>query len=79
MQVSLKFLASETQKKRTKSKTRCRCEHVFGYVTNSMGDFFTKNIGFERVEGVVGLINLTYNICRYEQIVRLNILPIKNV
>jgi IS5 family transposase len=44
---------TEKQKKKnnTKSRTRCRCEHVFGYVTNSMGDFFTRNIGFERVRG----------------------------
>jgi IS5 family transposase len=65
-------------KNKTKSKTRCRCEHVFGHVTNSMGDFFTRNIGFERVKGVVGLINLTYNICRYEQIVRLDLLPLRS-
>jgi IS5 family transposase len=59
------------------SKTRCRIEHAFGFVTNSMNDFYIKSIGFKRAKGVIGLINLVYNMCRYEQIVRLNLLPIK--
>jgi IS5 family transposase len=62
---------------RIKSKTRCRVEHVFGFVTNSMNDFYIQTIGFQRAKGVIGLINLVYNMCRYEQIVRLNLLPIK--
>jgi len=62
---------------RVKSKIRCRCEHVFGFVTNSMNDFYIQSIGFQRVKGVIGLINLVYNMCRYEQIVRLDLLPIK--
>ena len=28
-------------------------------------------------EGIIGLINLLYNMCRYEQIARLNLLSIK--
>ena len=63
---------------RVKSKIRCRCEHVFGFVTNSMNDFYIQSIGFQRAKGVIGLINLVYNMCRYEQIVRLDILPINN-
>ena len=62
-----------------KSKIRCLCEHVFGFITNSMGDFYIQSIGFIRAKGTVGLINLLYNMCRYEQIVRLNLLPIKKV
>jgi IS5 family transposase len=60
-----------------KSKIRCRVEHPFGFVTNSMNDFYIKSIGFQRAKGIIGLINLVYNMCRYEQIVRLNLLPIK--
>jgi IS5 family transposase len=60
-----------------KSKVRCRVEHVFGFVTQSMGDFFMRNIGFARAKGIIGLTNLIYNMCRYEQIVRLNLLPLK--
>jgi len=62
---------------RVKSKIRCRCEHVFGFVTNSMNDFYIQSIGFQRTKAVIGLINLVYNMCRYEQIVRLDLLPIK--
>jgi len=70
---------TEEQKEnnRIKSKTRCRVEHAFGFVTNSMNDFYIQSIGFRRAKGVIGLINLVYNMCRYEQIVRLNLLPIK--
>jgi hypothetical protein len=60
-----------------KSKVRCRAEHAFGFVSNSMGDFYIRSIGFLRAKGVIGLINLVYNMCRYEQIVRLNLLPIR--
>jgi len=34
-------------------------------------------IGLKRAKGIIGLINLVYNMCRYEQIVRLNLLPVK--
>jgi IS5 family transposase len=66
----------QKENNRIKSKTRCRVEHVFGFVTNSMNYFYIQSIGFQRAKGVVGLINLVYNMCRYEQIVRLNLLPI---
>jgi IS5 family transposase len=67
----------QKENNRIKSKTRCRVEHAFGFVTNSMNDFYIQSIGFQRAKGVIGLINLVYNMCRYEQIVRLNLLPIK--
>jgi IS5 family transposase len=68
---------TEEQKEhnRIKSKVRCRVEHAFGFVSNSMGDFYIRSIGFIRAKGIIGLINLVYNMCRYEQIVRLNLLP----
>jgi IS5 family transposase len=54
-----------------KSGTRSRVEHIFGFVTNSMHDFFSRCIGFQQIKGVIGLINLFYNMLRYEQITRL--------
>jgi IS5 family transposase len=66
----------QKESNRIKSKTRCRVEHVFGYITNSMHDFFSRCIGFQRIQGVIGLINLFYNMIRYEQIVRCNIQPV---
>ena len=67
----------QKESNRIKSKTRCRVEHIFGFVTNSMNDFYIQSIGFRRAKGIIGLINLVYNMCRYEQIVRLNLLTIK--
>ncbi len=50
---------------RTKSKTRCRIEHVFGFMTGSMHGITLRSIGIERAEFNIGLTNLVYNICRY--------------
>jgi IS5 family transposase len=61
---------------RVKSKTRSRVEHIFGFVTNSMHDFFSRCIGFRRIKSVIGLINLFYNMLRYEQIIRLQLNPV---
>jgi IS5 family transposase len=61
-----------------KSSIRSRVEHVFGFVTNSMNDFYIRSIGFRRAKSIIGLINLVYNMCRYEQIVRLNLIYIKH-
>jgi len=55
-----------------KSKIRARVEHVYGFVSNSMSDFFSRLIGFERNKCVIGLINLIYNMCRYEQLLRID-------
>ena len=67
----------QKESNRIKSKTRCRVEHIFGFITQNMNDFHIQSIGFERAKGIIGLINLVYNMCRYEQIVRLNLLPIR--
>jgi IS5 family transposase len=62
---------------REKSKTRARVEHVFGFMEQSMNGLFVKSVGIKRATGIIGLINLTYNLFRYEQIIRLNILDVK--
>lgn len=55
-----------------KSKIRVRVEHVFGYMTNSMNNGLNlRAIGKERIDSIIGLLNLTYNLFRYEQLVRL--------
>lgn len=59
---------------RQKSKTRARVEHVFGFMEQSMNGLWVRSVGIVRATGVIGLINLTYNLFRYEQVVRLNIL-----
>ena len=73
-----KSRTTEKENNRIKSKTRCRVEHAFGFVTNSMNDFKIRSIGLRKAKGIIGLVNLVYNMCRYEQIIRLNLLSIKN-
>ena len=48
-----------------KSKIRCRIEHIFGFMTNSMNGIFIRTIGIKSAEFQIGLSNLVYNICRY--------------
>lgn len=55
---------------RTKSKTRARVEHVFGFMEQSMRGLYIWSVGLTRATGIIGLINLTYNIFRYEQLIR---------
>jgi len=56
-----------------KSKIRARVEHVFGFMEQSMNGLALKSVGIIRATGIIGLINLTYNLFRYEQIKRLKI------
>lgn len=56
-----------------KSKTRARVEHVFGFMEQSMNGLFIRSVGIVRATGIIGLINLTYNLFRYEQVIRVRI------
>ncbi|MBM2817219.1 MAG: Mobile element protein [Ignavibacteria bacterium] len=56
---------------RIKSKTRSRVEHVFGFMEQSMHGLFVRCVGIARATGIIGLMNLTYNIFRFEQVIRL--------
>jgi IS5 family transposase len=54
-----------------KSKIRAKVEHIFGFMTNSMHNaLHMRCIGKERIKSAIGLLNLTYNLFRYEQLVR---------
>lgn len=59
---------TEEQKKsnRQKSKVRCRIEHIFGFMTGTMHGISIRSIGLTRAWFNIGLMNLVYNICRYE-------------
>ena len=57
-----------------KSKIRARVEHVFGFMEQSMNGLIVRSVGIKRATGIIGLINLTYNLFRYEQVIRLNII-----
>ena len=61
---------SEKQKasNKEKSRTRARVEHIFGFVENSINGSFVRTIGLERAKAKIGMMNLTYNICRCVQL-----------
>ncbi len=64
---------TEEQKEanRLKSKVRARIEHIFGFIENSMGGSFIRSIGQTRAKAAVGLINLTYNLFRTLQLMKI--------
>jgi len=61
-----------------KSKTRVRVEHVFGFMEQSMNKLYVRSIGLKRASGFVNMVNLTYNLFRYEQVVRINGIAMSN-
>lgn len=57
-----------------KSRVRARIEHVFGQMTNTLKEgLYLRYIGIKRIVAGVGLVNLVYNMIRYEQIRRLGL------
>lgn len=68
----------QKEKNKEKSKIRARVEHVFGFMEQSMNGLTLKSVGITRASGIIGLINLTYNLFRYEQIIRLNAISVNS-
>jgi IS5 family transposase len=65
---------SEQDRENTRrAKIRKRVEHIFGFMENSMNKMFIRTIGLARAKAKIGLMNLVYNICRFEQLERLGI------
>ena len=62
---------------RKESRVRSRVEHVFAVMTGQAGRVFLRYIGAERTKAAVVMMNLTYNLVRYEQIVRLDLMPLR--
>lgn len=58
---------------RRRSKIRKRVEHVFGFIQNSMGGKFIRSIGVARAKVKIGIMNLVYNVCRFEQLCRIGV------
>lgn len=68
---SISQRVNHRKKQQRKIKTKARVEHVFGF----MEQYIWIGIWKRGIVGsicITGLINLTYNIISYEQIVRLN-------
>jgi transposase, IS5 family len=54
----------EKQGNRTRSRVRCRIEHVFGIQAQKAGNLILRTIGKIRAEVKIGLRNLAYNLYR---------------
>jgi transposase, IS5 family len=59
-----KLTKSQIESNHQKSKIRCRVEHVFGFMQNTMKSKLLRTIGIKRASFQIGLTNLVYNICR---------------
>lgn len=61
---------TEADKRENKknSRIRCRIEHVFGFITNSMNGMFLRYRSLIRNKIGIGLMNLTYNLFRLVQL-----------
>lgn len=62
------LMEAQKGKNRDKSRIRARIEHVFGFMENTMKAGFIRCIGIMRAATAIGLINLTYNLCRSVQL-----------
>ena len=64
-------LTEEQKKNETeKSRFRSRAGHIFGFVGNTMNGSYIRSIGFNRAKAIIGLMNLTCNLFRYERVIR---------
>jgi len=63
-----KLTKRQQQGNRTKSKTRARIEHIFGFMTNSMNKMYLHYRNLIRNRAAIGLMNLTYNLFRLVQL-----------
>jgi len=58
----------QRQSNRQKSRTRCRVEHIFGFIEGAMNGSLVRSIGIIRAKAATALTCLVYNIFRYVQI-----------
>lgn len=58
----------QRRQNRQKSKIRCRVEHVFALIKNSLGGLHLEYINMDRITSSVGLINLIHNLVRFGQL-----------
>lgn len=58
----------EQQGNHTRSKTRCRVEHVYGIQTSMAVDLVVRTVGYARAKVKIGLRNLSYNMNRLKHL-----------
>ena len=54
----------QKKKNKKKSKIRARVEHVFAFMEMSMNGMTIRSIGLKRANGIIGLMNIAYNMRR---------------
>ena len=64
---------AQRRRNRAKSRVRARVEHVFGAMTMSLRASWNRCVGKVRNAGAVAMMNLVYNLVRFEQIQRLHL------
>ena len=67
--------AEDLASNREISRVRARVEHPFAVMSGTAGRIFQRYIGMARNRGAILLMNLCYNLRRYETVVRLNLYP----
>ena len=68
--------AEEQAENREISRTRARVEHAFAVLSGQAGRIFQRYIGLARNRAAIQLLNLCYNLKRYETILRLKLYPL---
>lgn len=63
-----KITRRQQRENRRKSKIRCRVEHIFGFMENSMNGIFLRYRTLVRNAAGIAMMNLTYNLFRLIQI-----------
>jgi len=58
----------QLKRNRKKSKIRARVEHIFAFMENSMNGMYIHCRNLIRTKATIGLMNLTYNLCRLTQL-----------
>jgi IS5 family transposase len=66
---------TDRRENRLISRTRARVEHAFAVMSGQAGRIFQRSVGLARNRAVIQLLNLCYNLQRYETILRLRLPP----
>lgn len=59
---------AQKERNRAKSRIRARIEHIFGFLTGTMGADWIRTIGMRRAKRAIGMANLVYNMARTMQL-----------
>ena len=67
---------TEKEENRKISHIRARVEHAFAVMSGQAGRIFQMYVGWTRSQAAIQMINLCYNLKRYETIPQVNLHPL---